>query len=169
MNDSDLVQLARLNSEEAKEELLDRCKDIISFHVMRYKNKYFGKLNRFDVEDLVSICHVAALESIELYDVNKGSGFSNFAKFRIRSKLIDYLRNSSVRARYIDLSADVYKIENKAMQYADPMERLNISKISDRDKQVIAMILDGETYSEVAKKFNISKPMVQKILKGCVK
>src|SRR5256885_757124 len=113
MNDSDLVQLALLNSEEAKEELLNRCKDIISFHVVKYKNKYFGRLNRFDIEDLISVCHVAALESIELYDASKGSGFSNFAKFRIRTRLINYLRDTRHRAKYIDLDVDVYKIENK--------------------------------------------------------
>ena len=169
MSDSELIKLALSDNEPAKEELLYRCKDVMSYHLVKYKQLYFGQLNTYDVEDLVSECHIAVLESIKLYRPDKGSGFSNFAKFIIRSRLIDFLRKKSRQSRLIDFSADINLVEATVEEVTNPMDRINTSNISERDKRIIALILTGESQVDVAKIFGITKARVNQILKKCVK
>ena len=170
MDDMTLVQLALSDSEhsiEAREELLDRCKEVMSYHVVKYKAMYFGRLNRFDVEDLISECNIAVLESIELYDPSKGSGFPNFAKFIIRNKIIDLLRHKVVNNKIMNYKVDVNRVNVLAPEpYKEPQIVINTD--NQRNRFVIQMMLEGYTQTEVAKKFNISRILVYKILRKCI-
>lgn len=167
----ELVTLALGNTEEsssAREELLDRCKDVMSYHVQKYKMMYNGRLNHFDVEDLVSECHIAVLESIKLYKPDRGSGFSNFAKFVIRNRIINLLKHKIVQNKVIDFAIDVNKVNHAA---PEPYEerQLTITATTERDKMIIAMVLDGYTQVEVAQKYGLTKGRVNQILKKYVK
>lgn len=173
LSDMELVKLAVSDGEgsvEAKEELLNRCKDVLSFHIVKYKNTPSWRLNKDDIEDLISECHLAVLESIELYDPEKhrNSGFSNFAKFVIKNRIIDLFRRRIIRNRMINFSVDISTIDAIAPEQV-VREQLDLSGMSERNKLMIAMLLDGYTQVEVAQKFGMTKSGVNKILKRYIK
>ncbi len=172
LNDMELVKLAVSDEEgsvEAKEELLNRCKDVLSFHIVKYKNTHFGRLNKFDIEDLISECHLAVLESIELYDPEKhrNSGFSNFAKFIIKNRIIDLFRRRITQNRVINFAVDISTVDAIAPERVK--EQIDLPGMSERNKLLIAMLLDGYTQVEVGQKFGMSKHGVNKILKRYIK
>lgn len=167
--DSELVSLALTGDGEAREEIIDRCKDVTSYAVQKYSALSWRNLKPQDIEDLISECHVIVLESIELYNPNKGSGFPNFVKFIIRSKIVDFLRRRTRENKLFDYAVDTSLLD-KGIEPTEKLEdRLNIKSLTEREKEIIALILTGESQTDVAKRFGVTKAMIGKILRKCVR
>lgn len=165
MTDQELVTLARLNDENAKLELIDRCKDVMSFGVSKYYRLCF---NSVDMEDLVSECHIAVLEAIKTYDETRGASFATFSKYSIRRRLYDFIerRVKTVKVVHID---DKYLNRIKSPStLQDVLRDLTINPKTKRDSDIIAMLLQGYTQQEVGTKFNLSKTQIRNILRESI-
>jgi RNA polymerase sigma factor (sigma-70 family) len=172
MNDMELVQLALSDSEEsieAKAELLDRCKDVTSYNVFKYKSMFYSQLNHFDVEDLVSECHIAVLESIKLYRPDRGSGFPNFAKIVIRTTILDFLKKRRIYNRVMNLKVDIADLNVAAPEIKrvelDSRIKSKMDRFTEQEKQVIAMMLDGDSQTEIGVKMGVSKKRINNIVR----
>jgi len=165
MTDSELVELAKADSESAKEELILRCKDVISYNVVKYKSMYWGNLNRFDIEDLVTECHIAVLEAINLYDSKRGASFATFSKFIIRTKLLDFLKNKIKQTR--NISQDI-KLERLAAP-VDITRDLTITVKNERDREIVDLLLQGMRKTDIAKQFGLTRMAITLIIRKCIK
>lgn len=163
MDDASLVELAIQGNEEAKVELVDRCKEVISYHVMKYKQLSRVRLNQFDIDDLIGECYLATLQCITSYDGNRGASFPHYAKSMIKSRILDFLSRKVVKhERRRDYEADLSSVANR--------EKFNMSdriltRANERDKQIVALYLDGETQTAIAKKFGMHKTRIMQIIK----
>ncbi len=177
-SDAELVKLAKEGSEEAKEILLERCEGVLSYNVQKYKSMSWVVLNRFDIEDLISECHITVLESIEHYDPNRDSGFSNFVKFNIRNRILNLLRRRTLVSRihktlegaptatlegYLRKVRDNYFRDEKQKNKIE--EIISSKTLTSQEKIVIAMMLDGDSQTEIAQKLGVTKGRISQILK----
>lgn len=165
LTDSELIDLARKDDEVAKEELFERCKDVISYHVVKYKGMYYGKLNKFDVEDLVSECHIAVMEAIKLYNPQRGAGFAHFSKFIIRTRILRFLNKGIEEAK--NIIADTKLEFIKAPQ--DIRQKLFIKTKNEREQKIVDLYLKGMTQQEISREIGISHAGVRKTLLRCIK
>ena len=164
MTDMELVELARQDNENAKEELLNRCRNVISYNVVKYKNMYHGRLNRFDVEDLIAECHIAVLEAILLYNPIRGAAFPTFSMFIIRKRLLTFLQKTSKQTRYI---SDVRLDRLPAAE--DITKDLTIKTNNDRDKEIVKLLLQGMRKADIARQFGLSRMAITKIIRKVIK
>lgn len=165
ITDVELVERAKNDDEAAKEELFKRCEQVISYNVVKYKSLHWGRLQKSDVEDLISECHIAVMESIRLYKPDRGSSFSNFSKFVIRTRLLRFLEKKS------ELEKD--QVDNvileKIIAPDDYTRDLTIKVTNERDRKIINLFLDGMRQTDIADEFKITRARVNQIIKECIK
>jgi len=167
LSDVDLVKMAREGDERATGELIDRCKDVKDYHLQKYKRMYFGKLNQFDVEDLVSECHLAILESIRMYDLTVPHTFATYAKYAMRNRIINFLsRKVAKHLHNVVDDFDLTKLESYDSK--SPLSDLIETKLDGRERDIIELYVEGHSQVEIAQKFKLSKVRIGQIIKSCI-
>jgi len=166
MNDAELVTLAKLNSEEAKLELINRCKDPISFLASKCQRMCF---NQVDLEDLISECHIAVLKAIETYDDSQGSSFAHYSKFFIRKRLYRFIEKRIKSVKIVHVEDKYLERIKSPKTLQDVLRDLSINPKSKRDSDIIAMLLQGYNQTEVAEEFKLSRTRIRDILRESIK
>lgn len=131
-------------------------------------------------EDLFSIGIIGLMKAINSYDVNKGFEFSSYAIKVIRNEILMSFRKKTVP---ISFSLDEpCALENgESVSYGemisceknfeeDILSRHNLqesfSGLSERDRWIIGLRIQGKTQREISCIFGLSRSYVSRIIKG---
>lgn len=165
LTDIELINLARNDDEDAKNELFKRSKDVISYSVRKTKIQCWG-LNSFDVEDIISECHIAVMEAIKLYNPEKGAGFPHFLKFVIRTKLYKITESRIADSKILALDVDLRNV--RAAE--NIMRDLTIKTKNKKQEIIVGMYLTGGfSQTDIAEELGITKGYVHNVIKECIK
>ena len=169
LSDSELVKSARQGDESAVVELMNRCQEVKDYHLLKYRRMYFGRLNHFDVEDLISECNIAILDAIKQYDVKVPHTFATYAKYAIRNRILNFLnRKIAKHVKSLDPDYDLTLVESTASSEHSKLNELINKNLTGRDKRIIEMYLDGETNVDIGKKLGLTKARIGQIIKACI-
>lgn len=164
LTDEELVNLARQESEEAKLELFERCKSVMSYSIRKARIQCWD-MNKCDVEDLTSECWIAVMEAIKLYKPDRGASFSHFLKFIIRTRFYKFIEK---RIETADNIVDDFKLET--IRAAEDVTRdLTIKVKNEREKQIVELFLAGMRQADIAVEMKITRGRVWQIIKECIK
>lgn len=170
LTDQELVNLARSDNEEAKEELFRRSKDTITYSIRRYKAGFYKGLNPADIEDLSSECSIAVMDAINKYDGERGAGFTHFLKYTIKRRLYKWVENRVEDDNNVAHVSEATMNNIAAPHLLDQIRRdLIISVKNERDRYIIDLFLQGMRQTEIADEFKITKGRVNQIIKECIK
>ena len=184
-----LVKLAKQHDEKAMEELLSFYKS----KVTAISREYFLIGAEFD--DLIQEGMIGLYKAISVYDEDKNTNFSAFASLCIHRQLQNAVKNANrkknqplnsyVPIKYYDGSntSDEEQItklvivddsSNIEQNYIDKeMQAIVISKVKDmltkQQFDVLKMFLNGESYTNIAKTFNITCKNVDNMLQAIKK
>ena len=139
-------------------------------------------LNPLD-EDLFATGLVGVIKAVSTFNPDKGVKFSTYATPIIRNEILMTFRKKRIIPAFsldesynlgngesIDFSemiADSSRFEEEVI--ADiQMERM-LSTLSDREKKIISLSMDGKTQMEIAETCGISQPQVSRIIKSIYK
>ena len=184
-----LVKLAKQHDEKAMEELLSFYKS----KVTAISREYFLIGAEFD--DLIQEGMIGFYKAISVYDEDKNNNFSAFASLCIHRQLQNAVKNANrkknqplnsyVPIKYFDgsNSSDEEQItklvivddtSNIEQNYIDKeMQAIVVSKVKDMLTQqqfyVLKMFLNGESYTNIAKTFNLTCKNVDNMLQAIKK
>lgn len=165
LSDSELINLAKDDNEEAKEELYKRSKEVISYSIGKYKSQFWSSVSKSDVEDLVSECNIAVMEAIKLYQPDRGSGFPHFLKFVIRTRLYKWV------GKKIEIEQNVIpdtKLE-RLQATPDIRTQLLIRTSNDKEKRIVDLYLAGMIPADIAREMQLTKAWIGRVIKRCIK
>lgn len=131
-------------------------------------------------DDLFSIGLIGAVKAVNTFDSDKGFTFSAYAAQIIRNEILMSLKKKRIIPTFsldepydlgngesVDFSemiADSSRFEEEVI--ADiQMERM-LSTLSDREKKIVSLSVDGKTQREIAEILGISQPCVSRIIKS---
>jgi len=163
--DIELIERARNGESEAAEELLNRCKDVMSYHVMKYTQRLKSK-GIHEVDELPSVASLAVLEAINKWEDIGTSGFPNYAKRMINWRITNFIKRRVMRhfngrvSDYDVLTVEAPRIEEK--------NEIVIKTSNPRDREIVELFLDGKTQEEIGKMFGITKQRIGQIIKKSV-
>ena len=155
LTDEELASLARKEDNLAVNELLYRHKSTVTKAVRHCF------LSGGDHDDLLQEGTIALYNAIMSYDSGKNAGFRTFAYLCVKRKIYDLIRRER-RDKHRALN-DSVPCEEIAASLCDPEEayieeeresalKEGIEKaLSDEEKEIFALYLDGLSYSEIAK------------------
>ena len=155
LTDEELASLARKEDNLAVNELLYRHKSTVTKAVRHCF------LSGGDHDDLLQEGTIALYNAIMSYDSGKNAGFRTFAYLCVKRKIYDLIRRER-RDKHRALN-DSVAFEEVAASLCDPEEayieeeresalKEGIEKaLSDEEKEIFALYLDGLSYSEIAK------------------
>lgn len=139
-------------------------------------------LNLFD-EDLFATGIVGVVKAVNTFNPDKGVKFSAYATPIIRNEILMTFRKKRIIPAFsldepyelgngesVDFSemiADSRRLEEEVI--ADMQVKQMLSTLSDREKGVISLRMDGETQQEIAEFFEISQAQVSRIIKSIYK
>lgn len=147
------------------------CRLTASFSpvIRAISNSYF--LYGGDSEDLYQIGLIAFFDAIKKFDSTKSSDFTKFAKVCIHSKIIDAIKEAN-RKKHSPLNTAVGFDRVDAVGSVDPEKLFLIReqliavysaidvKLSDYEKRVLNLYIDGFSYKEIAKRIGKSPKSV---------
>lgn len=139
-------------------------------------------LNPLD-DDLFSIGIIGVVKAVNTFNPDKGFTFSGYATPVIRNEILMTFRKKRIIPAFsldepydlrngesVDFSemiADNSRFEEEVI--ADiQMERM-LSTLSDREKKIISLSMDGKTQMEIAEVCDISQSQVSRIIKSIYK
>ncbi len=161
-SDEELAVLAR-DSMEAEGILLSRYLHLIQYYAYRYA---VGA----DADDLVQEGLIALLYAIPQYEPEKGTKFSAFAQVCIQNRMKNVLQKARKfpepvenpeeyqRADFIDETTPESILLEK--EQSDLFRKQVMEVLSDKEWQVLELIVDGASYAETAEKLGISEKSV---------
>jgi len=184
-----LVALAKVHNEAATDELLTHFKP----KVIAISREYF--LIGSDFDDLIQEGMIGLYKAISVYDSTKNTNFSAFASLCIHRQLQNAVKNANrkknsplnsyIPIKYYDgsSSSDDEKIMNLVIvddtsnieqNYIDKeLNAILMSKVkevlNEQQFDVLKMFLNGETYSNISKHFNINVKQVDNMLQAIKK
>lgn len=136
-------------------------------------------LNPLD-EDLFSAGIVGVVKAVNTFDPNKGFAFSTYATRIVRNEILMTFRKKRITPAFsldepyqlengdlVNLSEtidDNRRFEDEVI--ADMQIKQTSSTLSDREKKIISLSMDGKTQREIAKICGISQPQVSRIIKS---
>ncbi len=140
------------------------------------------KLNPID-DDLYSVGLIGVVKSVNTFNPDKGFSFSTYAAQVIRNEILTALRKKRIIPAFsldepcdlgngesIDFSemiADRRRFEEEAI--ADMQAKKILSTLSDREKEIISLKMDGKTQYEIADILGLSQSYVSRIIKSICK
>ncbi|MEE5993125.1 MAG: sigma-70 family RNA polymerase sigma factor [Oscillospiraceae bacterium] len=161
-SDEELAILAR-NSMEAEGILLSRYLHLIEYYAYRYATGA-------DAEDLIQEGLIALLYAIPQYDPQKGKKFSAFAQVCIQNRMKNVLQKAKKypepvenleeyqSAEFIDeVTPESILLEK---EQGNLFRKQVMEMLSDKEWQVLELIVDGATYAETAEKLGIPEKSV---------
>lgn len=140
------------------------------------------KLNPLD-EDLFSTGLIGVVKAVNTFNPDKGFAFSAYATQIIRNEILKSFRKKRIISAFsLDES---YELENgKSVDFsemiannrrfeeeviADIQIKQIFSNLSDREKKIISLSMDGKTQKEIAEILGISQSYVSIIIKSIYK
>ena len=186
---SNLIVKAKNHNEEAMDELLQHFKP----KVIAISREYFLVGSEFD--DLIQEGMIGLYKAISVYEDDKNNNFSAFASLCIHRQLQNAVKNANRKKngplnsylpiKYYDgtTSSDedsVLKLvivddnSNIEQNYIDKeMNTIMMSKVqeilSDEQFRVLKQFLNGDSYSDIAKRNEISTKQVDNLLQAIKK
>lgn len=176
LNDEELVELSQNNNQNALSELS-----------LRYSKVSFGIASTFaensDIcDDLSQEGMLGFLSAVYSYENNSKASFLTYASRCIRNRILSALRKSTSTKRIPD--SLLISLEQISDTFADrdTPEELFISHnnakfitalieelLSNQEKDVLTLFLSGISYSDIAKKLNLSQKAVDSTLQRAKK
>lgn len=164
------------HSDYAKEQVVLNNVGLVKFSLKSLKQ------NSFD-EDLYALGLIGLCKAINGFDESEGTKFDTYAVWNIRGEILNFLRKKRIipvfsldepcvleNGESVDFSemvADSSRFEEEVI--ADiQMERM-LSTLSDREKKIVSLSMDGKTQREIAEACGISQPHVSRIIKSIYK
>ena len=139
-------------------------------------------LNPLD-EDLFSIGIVGVVKAVNAFNPDKGFAFSAYATQVIRNEILMTLKKkriipaSSLDEAYVfgngdsvnfsEMIADGRRFEDEVI--ANMQMKQIFSTLSDREKKIVSLSVDGKTQREIAEILGISQSYVSRIIKSIYK
>ena len=155
INDISIIEKARLGDENAISQLTGEFSSVIR-GISRSYFIYGG-----DSDDLYQIGLIAFYDAIKRFDSTKNGDFVRFAKVCIHSRIIDAIKEAN-RKKHSPLNTAVGFDKVDAVSSDDP-EKLFLTreqlfavysaidvKLSDYEKRVLNLYIDGLSYKEIA-------------------
>lgn len=136
-------------------------------------------LNLLD-EDLFSIGLIGVIKAVNTFNPDKGFAFSTYTAQIIRNEILmtfkkkritpafsldeSYQLENGDLVNFSEMIADSKRFEDEVI--ADMQIKQMSSTLSDREKKIISLSMDGKTQREIAKICGISQPQVSRIIKS---
>ncbi len=169
LSDEDLAELSASGDKRATECILTRYKNLV-----RSKSRMYFLVGA-DKEDIIQEGMIGLFKAIRDFDRSKLASFKGFAELCVRRQIITAVKTATRQKHmplnsYVSLSNPIYDDEYEGVSgelmwgfsELDP-ERLFIKKenaeilggkieevLSDLEKKVLAMYLEGMSYQEIA-------------------
>ena len=170
--DEELCLLAQQGDSSARDRLVARYLDLVGFRARGYLPDLFTV--GVESEDLGQEGFLGLLSAIQSYDSGYGASFRTFATLAIDRRMTDAVR-AAFRKKQVPSSSQV-ELDDAVAGRHDPestaiirdelsrvMERMeNTSSVKER--QALAMHLDGYSYSEIAERLSCSAKSVENAL-----
>lgn len=134
-------------------------------------------------EDLYSTGLIGVLKAVNTFDPDKGFTLSSYAKPIIRNEILMTFRKKRITptfsldepyqlgngdlVNFSEMVADSKRFEEEVI--ADMQMKQIFSKLSDREKKIISLSMEGKKQKEIAKMYGISQPYVSRIIKSVCK
>ena len=185
----DLIKRTKQHDDEAMEKLLQFFKS----KVTSISREYF--LLGGDFDDIIQEGMIGLYKAIQSYDETKNNNFGAFASLCIHRQIQNAVKNANRKKnsplnqylpiKYFDGSGSsdedsVLKLviadenSNVEQNYIDKeISTIVLSKVknclSEEQFQILKLFINGESYSEIAKKLNISSKQVDNSLQAIKK
>ena len=185
----DLIKRTKQHDDEAMEKLLQFFKS----KVTSISREYF--LLGGDFDDIIQEGMIGLYKAIQSYDETKNANFGAFASLCIHRQIQNAVKNANRKKnsplnqylpiKYFDGSGSsdedsVLKLviadenSNVEQNYIDKeISTIVLSKVKDclseEQFQILKLFINGESYSEIAKKLNISSKQVDNSLQAIKK
>lgn len=164
------------HSEYAKEQVVLNNIGCIVFALKSLKQ------NPFD-EDLYSVGLVGLCKAINGFDSSKGVKFNTYAVWAIRSEILNSFRKKRIisaysldetckldsgdEVSYANVIADSKRFEEDVLADMRYEEIMNL--LSERERKIVSLRVDGKTQNEIANICGISQAHVSRIVKSAYK
>ncbi len=183
-----LVLLRESGDKNARNKLVEHNLRLVVF----LSKKYEG--SGYDLEDLVSIGTIGLIKGVNTYKLDKNIKLATYASRCIDNEILMFLRKNKRKKTEVSFEdsinfdsegnelhlEDVLGTENDLIEkkYEDKIDKKilleEISKLNDRDKEIIIMrygLMNSEEYTqkEVADKLGISQSYISRIEKKVIK
>lgn len=157
MLDTAILDKARNNDESAVAELVAEFSPVIR----AISRSYF--LCGGDSDDLYQLGLIGFYDALRMYDPSKNVEFSKFAKVCIHNKIMDAIKEAT-RKKHAPLNTAVGFDTLEAVESTDPEKIFLVReqllsvysaidfKLSDYEKSVLNMYIDGFSYKEIAER-----------------
>lgn len=99
MCDLILINLAKENNSNAKEELITKYSPIIKSQIKKY-----AFIDCYDNEDLMQYGILSILKAIDTFDTNKSSSFSSYVKWTISNNFAYLCRKNNINKKALSLN-----------------------------------------------------------------
>ena len=145
-----MIKYIKKKKEKGMEILIDSYRGIITSVV----RKHLGVLVNYE-EECVDDVLLSIWNNIKSFDSTKNS-FKNWICAISKYKAIDYKKKYLLKVEYMDISEDIYYIDQELLK-SEIEEEVNdiLSHLNERDKQLFKQhYLNGETLEEIAIKNN---------------
>lgn len=131
-------------------------------------------------EDLFAIGLLGVVKAVNTFDSEKGFEFSTFATTIVKNELLmtfrkrrivpafsfdeTYISKKGEEIDYSDMVSDGKNFENEIIEYIN--FQIILADLSERERKIILLSLDGKTQNEIAKICGISQAQVSRIIKS---
>lgn len=139
-------------------------------------------LNPLD-DDLFSVGLIGLVKAVNTFDPDKGFTFSGYAMTVIRNEiLITFRKKRIIHLFFIDepyqlengdlvdiseMIADNKRFEDEVI--SDIQMKKMLSNLSDREKKIISLSMDGKTQREIAEILGLTQSYISRIIKSIYK
>lgn len=134
-------------------------------------------------EDLYSIGMIGVVKAVSTFNPDKGVKFSTYATPVIRNEILATRRKKRIipahsldepyqlengdLVNFSEMVADSKRFEDEVV--ADMQIKQMLSTLSDREKKIVSLSMDGKTQTEIAEVCGISQSQVSRIIKSIYK
>lgn len=131
-------------------------------------------------KDCYSVGIIGLTRAINKFDESKGNQFSTYAVRAIRNEILKTFRKKQIipafsldepyvlengeSVNFSEMIADSRRFEEEVI--ADMQIKQIFSKLSDREKKIISLSMDGKKQTEIAKICGMSQANVSRIIKS---
>ncbi|MBD3184889.1 FliA/WhiG family RNA polymerase sigma factor [Candidatus Poribacteria bacterium] len=115
---------------EAREKLIMACMPYVKFSAYRLSS--YANPSQ-EVDDLINAGIIGVVNALEAYDASKGSGFKNYAKYRIHGSIMDEIRS---------MNWVPYSTREKAKSIQKAMRELENEGKDSHDESLLAEALE---------------------------
>nr|WP_232713567.1 RNA polymerase sporulation sigma factor SigH [Bacillus xiapuensis] len=184
MNRSDRVPLESLSDEQLIEQVHNGSSDALDYLIHKYKNFVRAKARSYfligaDREDIVQEGMIGLYKAVRDYKEDKLTSFKAFAELCITRQIITAIKTATRQKHiplnsYVSLDKPIYDEESdrtlmdvitgaKVMnpeeliinreQFNSIEDKMN-ELLSDLERKVLALYLDGQSYQEISEELN---------------